>query len=496
MAKQKPNILFIFPDQWRGDCLGFLNKHPVQTPFLDDLAEKSIVFPRAYSTSPTCIPARASLLTGLTPNSHGRLGYQDGVPWRYKNTMPELLRNGGYETMCVGKTHFFPQRVRMGFESLRLYGNQWIEGEPESDYHIWLREKSNGTVRDPGVEVCSDNSWHARPWPGPEELHPNVWTTNAAQEQIDKRDPTRPFFLQVNYHRPHPPFDPPASFFAKYSQVEPLKPIIGEWAAEYSKPIRKDLQEKWGKLDDELLTELRQAYYAQLTALDYEIGRMIYYLRRKKILDNTIIIFSSDHGETLGDHHLFGKCTPFEPSVSIPLFIAYPPTFGVKPRPIENMLVSLIDIMPTLLECANLPVPKFCEGMSLLPSSQQEIAGFKRNYLHGEHAPAMRREESWQFIIRQNDKFIWDAKSGQEWYFDLKTDPFEIKNRVGDPSYASEISACRSILVNELEGRHGDSLVKNGTLQTGVALPACRPFLLKPRQDFDGKIRPAPEIHL
>ena len=488
MDHRKPNVLFIFPDQWRSDCLGFLQKHPVRTLFLDDLAEKSVVFDRAYSVHPTCIPARASLLTGLTANSHGRLGYQDGVPWRYENTMPELLRNGGYETLCVGKTHFFPQRVRLGFEQMRLYGNQWIEEEFESDYHAWLKEKSGNTVRDPGIEICSDNSWHARAWPGPEELHPNVWTTNEAIDSIDKRDPTRPFFLQVNYHRPHPPFDPPASFLTTYDRVQPTEPILGEWAAEYSEPIRKDLQEKWGVLDDDLMTDFRRAYYAQLSALDYEIGRLVYYLRRKKIFDNTIIIFSSDHGETMGDHNLFGKCTPFQPSVSIPFFISFPKKFEIEPGRNEKELVSLVDIMPTLLESSGLPVPDFCEGTSLM-SACRDKHHTARDFLHGEHAPSMRRDESWQFIIRTNDKYIWDARSGREWYFDLADDPLEKINRIDDRQYASPIAECRSLLVDVLKHRSDDALVEQGQLKPGKALPSCRPNLLNVCLDYDEKVR-------
>jgi arylsulfatase A-like enzyme len=489
MNKSKPNILLLFPDQWRGDCLGFSNVHPVQTPFLDDLAEKSVVFERAYAAHPTCIAARASLLTGLTANQHGRLGYQDGVPWRYKNTLPEILRNNGYETLCAGKTHFFPQRVRLGFEQIRLYGNQWIEEEFESDYHNWLKEKSNHTVRDPGLEICSDNSWYARSWPGPEEYHPNVWTTNEAMDLIDKRDPTRPFFLQVNYHRPHPPFDPPASFLEMYDDCQPTKPVYSKWSEEYSDPIKADLLEKWGQLGEDLLNKLRKAYYAQLTALDYEIGRLVYYLRRKQIFDNTIVIFSSDHGESLGDHNLFGKCTPFEPSVSIPFIFRFPEKYGIKPRTNRESLVSHIDIMPTVLESADLPIPDFCEGLSLISSCQEDADGQNRDFLHGEHAPAMRRTESWQFIIREHDKYIWDAVSGREWYFDLRNDPQEIEDKIQDNEYQQPIAECRSHLVEVLKPRKEDGLVEGNSLKPGIGLPSCRKELLNPILDYDGKTR-------
>lgn len=491
MDKRKPNILFVFPDQWRGDCLGFLNKHPVQTPFVDEVAENSTVFTRGYSVHPTCVPARASLLTGLTASSHGRLGYSDGIPWRYQNTLPELLRNGGYETLLTGKTHFFPPRIRLGFEQMRLYVNQVGEDfDNACDYQPWLKEKSNGTVSDPGVAVCSDNSWYARAWPGPEELHPNVWTTNEALHLLERRDATRPFFLQVGYHRPHPPFDPPGSILAEYADVEPNDPIIGEWAAEFAEPIEKALQAKVGILPPKLLAKFRRAYYAQLTAVDYEFGRLIWYLKRNHLFDNTIVVFCSDHGEALGDHHQFGKVTPFEPSISVPFFIKFPERFHTKAIVNEEALVTLIDVMPTLLDCADLPIPEFCEGQSLLPICQDPVANRGREALHGEHAPALRRSESWQFIVRQDDKYIWDSVSGREWYFDRKGDPNELTDQIDNAQFAAQIDECRTHLVNTLQHREADGLVENGQLKAGKAMPALRPELMTPRLDYDNKLRP------
>ncbi len=485
MPKRKPNILFLFPDQWRSDCFGYLDKHPVQTPFTDDLMEKSVIFQRGYAAHPTCIPARASLLTGLTANSHDRLGYQDGVPWRYKNTCPEILRNNGYETFCVGKTHFYPQRAKMGFDQIKLYSNQWFTDDRESDYHEWLKEKSNNTVQDTAIEVCSDNSWYTRSWAGPEELHPNVWTTNEACDLIEKRDPTQPFYLQVNYHRPHPPFDPPASFLALYDDIDPVEPVIGDWDNEYAVPMKKDLQVKWGSLDKKRLISLRKAYYAQLSALDYEIGRMVYYLKKKNLFDNTIIVFSSDHGETLGDHNMFGKCTPLEQSISIPYFFRFPASYNIKPGLDTTSLVSHIDFMPTLLDCADIPIPEYCEGKSLLPYCQQDEKDVVREYLHGEHAPAMNRPESWQFIIRKHDKYFWDALSGREWFFDLVKDPNELSNKIDDPSYEKQIGECREMLICELQDREEDGLVANGKLISGKALPSCRKNLHVPCLDYD-----------
>ena len=145
--------------------------------------------------------------------------------------------------------------------------------------------------------------------------------------------------------------------------------------------------------------------------------------------------------------------------------------------------------MPTLLESAELPVPDFCEGLSLLSECRNKSQSPIRAFLHGEHSPGLKREESWQFIIRENDKYIWDARSGSEWYFDLASDPLEKKNRINDKKHSSQISECRSHLVDVLKHREDDDLVEQGKLKPGKALPSCRPELLQPHLDYDEKTR-------
>ena len=145
----RPNILFILTDQMRGDCLGIAGHPVVETPHLDELARRGTLFTAAYSTCPSCIAARASIMTGLTPSSHGRLGYQDRVPWRYDDMLPALLGRAGYQTHCVGKTHFYPQRAHLGFDSLESYeAAQNFDGLYVNDYYEWVRERTGGRLHE------------------------------------------------------------------------------------------------------------------------------------------------------------------------------------------------------------------------------------------------------------------------------------------------------------------------------------------------------------
>ncbi|MFW5799078.1 MAG: sulfatase-like hydrolase/transferase, partial [Planctomycetota bacterium] len=204
------NIIFILTDQWRGDCLSVTGHPDVDTPNLDELARQGTVFTSAYSSCPSCIAARTSIFTGLAPAGHGRLGYRDRVPWRYDNMLARVLRDAGYQTGCVGKTHFYPQGARFGFEEMDSYeGLQQHRPGYVNDYHEWLRDQSDGmftTEFDHGIQ---SNSWYARPSHLPEELHNNTWVVTRGLEFIRRRDPTRPFFLNLSFHRPHPPIDPP-----------------------------------------------------------------------------------------------------------------------------------------------------------------------------------------------------------------------------------------------------------------------------------------------
>lgn len=463
----RPNIILIFPDQWRGDCIGAAGHPCVETPFLDELAHEGTRFSSAYTPSPTCIPARACLATGQTPSQTGRLGYKDFMPWPYPNTFMRLLRDSGYQTMCSGKTHFFPPRARLGFEELSLYEMVWQDPEHPSDYHVWLRKETDGLVRDTAEELDS-NAWVSHPWSHPEYLHPSSWTVTAAIDQLERRDTTRPFFMQVSFHRPHPPYDPPQAFFDKFQNKHLPAVPIGDWASANDHTVTH-IDSSIGHLPNVALDRTRRAYYAQLAHLDFQIGRLRRYLKGRRLLDNTWIVFSSDHGEMLGDHHMFRKTSPFEGSAHVPLIVR-PPKASASSEKVSNTIVALYDLMPTFLELGGVAIPDGIEGRSLLPLLQKGCETW-RSFIHGEHSPC------WQFVTDGKEKYIWNSQSGDEWFFDLEQDPTECRSLAKVPELRTRIEVWRGRLIESLSGRHEDRLTEGGKLVSGRALPPARAFL-------------------
>ncbi|MGI5818699.1 MAG: arylsulfatase [Armatimonadota bacterium] len=472
---ERPNFLLIFPDQWRGDCVGGAYDHPVvETPFLDQMANEGVTFTSAYSACASCIATRAVLATGRTPDEVGRIGYRDRVPWRYEDTMYHRLRDSGYQTINVGKTHFYPQRLHLGFEENQLYECIRIDEGFDSDYHIWLGRESRGLVRDTAMEITS-NSWMARPWLHDESLHPNTWTAQTAIEMLQRRDPTRPFFLQVGFHRPHPPLDPPVEYFRQYEGREMPPVPVGEWASEFGEGVRR-VDASTGTLPDHVLDRSRWAYYAQITHLDYQIGRLLECLRMIGELANTWVIFTSDHGELLGDHNHFRKVVALEGSAKVPFIVRPPGSFDGPRGSRREEPISHFDVMPTVLKQAGLDVPDDVHGQTLEPLMAGEDAPW-REYLHGEHSGFA--DQGNQFVTDGREKFIWLTESGRELFFNLEEDPQELHDRSDDPAYAGRVALWRGRLARILAERGDDALSDGERLIPGTSLPPVREWLLE-----------------
>jgi arylsulfatase A-like enzyme len=471
---EQPNIVFILTDQWRGDCLGILGTPAVETPRLDTLARKGTLFTASYSACPSCVAARASMFTGLRPTTHGRLGYQDRVPWRYRDTLCDLLGQGGYQTHCVGKTHFYPQRNHLGFQSMDSYeGAQNLDGDYVNDYWEWLREKSGGLYeeQDHGVDW---NSWVSRPSHLPEALHNNTWCVTKALEFVRRRDKTRPFFLNISFHRPHPPIDPPQVYFDLFKD-KPLPPVpVGDWAAKHAK--EPDTVDAWqARIPGPELDRARRAYYAQIAHIDNQIGRFLMNMRGLKA-GPTWFIFTSDHGEMLGDHCLFRKTYAYEGSARTPMIVVPPEGSAVK---VSDAPVSQQDIMPTILEMAGLTIPAAVEGKSLVPLCRDEASrkGW-RPYVHGEHSVCYDKNAGMQFVTDGKEKFVWFTITGQEQFFDLTRDPQECRDLIKSPKHKARVALWRKRLIDELAPRTQDGLTDGRKLIPGKRLPNVRPELL------------------
>ncbi len=477
-AHEKPNILFILLDQMRWDCLSILG-HPVgktpnvETPNVDAVARSGVVFSAAYSSCPSCIAARASIMTGLTPSSHGRLGYRDCVPWRYANMLPEVLTAAGYQTHCVGKTHFFPQGARLGFESIDSYeASQNFDGRYVNDYYEWLRERTGGRVRE-GDHGLQENSWATRPSHLPEELHNNSWVATRCIDFLRRRDKGRPFFLNMSFHRPHAPLDPPQPYYDMYKDRPIPRVPVGEWARIHDVPVT-DLNAWHGRLDRPLLEQARRGYYAQVAHIDSQIGRVLRELEHAGA-GPTAVIFTSDHGEMLGDNNLFRKTYAYESSAAVPLVVSAPG--GARGKVCDSPCV-LEDIYPTILDLAGVPVPSLVEGQSLAPAVAGTGPAPAREYIHGEHSACYSKEEAMQFLTDGREKYIWFTLTGREQLFDLASDPCETRDLAQAPGSRDRLERWRKRMVDHLAPRTRDGLSDGKKLIAGVELPAVRPELL------------------
>lgn len=451
--QQRPNIILLMADQMRADCLGIEGHPDVKTPFLDSLAADGVRYANAYSACPTCVPARATLYTGMDQRGTGRVGYEDRIPWDYPHTLAGELSKAGYYTQCVGKMHVHPLRNNLGFHNVRLHdGYLHAYRSPDTpsfedqrvadDYYWWLKQEL-GIQADPVDTGMDCNSWVARPWIYEEKYHPTNWVASECLDFLRRRDRSMPFFLMASFVRPHPPLDPPSCYFDRYIHRNLAPPLRGDWDDE-ARMLRDghSYHAQSSPSDPEYIHQLRAGYYASITHMDHQIGRILSALVEQHLMENTVILFVSDHGEMLGDHLMFQKAKPYQGSIHVPLFLSGPEAY-VGPHTIRGDLVELRDVMPTLLELAGAPIPETVDGKSLLHP-------LTREYLHGEHSLG---NDSMHFIVTDRDKYVWYSQTGRELYFDLTRDPEERHNAISDPENASRIAHLRTLLIRELADR-------------------------------------------
>lgn len=443
MPDQRPNLLLILTDHWRGDSLGRLD-HPVaETPHLDSLGAQGVTFTSAFTPCASCIAARRSIMTGMTPNSHGMLGYQDGRPWPYRHTLAGELARAGYQTINVGKTHFHPNRLHLGFEELIV----------NEDYQGWI-DRETGTPKAKSAHGVQGNSWMARPNHLPEIQQEETWFTSQAIDRLEKRDPTRPFFMCLSFNGPHPPWCPPQCYFDMFMAKNIPQPFAGEWARPYAEETLYPLDvNAWrGKISPELNHRARAAYFASLAYLDAQIGRFIDFLQRSGMLQDTFVIFTSDHGEMLGDHHLWRKVNACDPAARIPFIVRPPRPWGLRTHALDQSLVGLEDVMPTLLEAAGVEIPDTVEGQSVLPLMRGESESWRSVY-HHEHSPCYAADCAYQCLTDPEWKYIWNPITGSELLFNRLADPQELYNLAVVPEHQAVLKRWRKELAVVLHGR-------------------------------------------
>jgi arylsulfatase A-like enzyme len=290
----------------------------------------------------------------------------------------------------------------------------------------------------------------ARPWDKEEYLHPTNYVTSQAIDFLRRRDPRKPFFLFVSYHRPHPPYDPPGWAFDLYKDAQMPDPPVGDWIevmSPYAQPERPDCYV--GQADPRALQRARAGYYGHMSHIDGQISRLLEVLAEYGQFDNSLICFTSDHGEMMGDHHMWRKAYPYEGSARVPLIVRGPAESGIHAGSIVDKPVELRDIMPTLLHAVGAAIPESVEGQSALPLMRGEAVPW-RPYLHGEHTVL---GQSLQWVTDGAEKYIWFSGDGHEQLFDLENDPQELHDLAGEATQAERMAFWRERLVLELTGR-------------------------------------------
>ncbi|KHJ55413.1 arylsulfatase [Aureimonas altamirensis] len=443
-----PNILFVTVDQWPGHLLGCAGHPTIETPTLDQLARIGTRYENAYSECPICIPARRSIMTGTSPRRHGDRDFQPDLPMPADlPTLGQTFRDAGYQTQAIGKLHVYPQRDRIGFEDAMLAEEGRGALGSTDDYEMFLAD--SGHAGQQFMHGMSNNEYGWRTWHLPEELHVTNWTTFTAARSIQRRDPTRPGLWHVSYTHPHPPLVPLASYVERYRDRMVPPPVMGDWASnpDALPQALRATRAYWPQLPKEQLADVRRAFYALCTHIDHQLRVLIGTLREQQILSNTIILITSDHGDMLGDHGLYAKRLMFDPSAKVPMILVSAAGDGrASGGTVDDRLVGMQDIMPTLLDLCGLPIPETCEGRSMVGDSRRET--FYAETLSGAKAMRMVRDRRY--------KLIWYPGGNRFQLFDLEADPQELRDLSQDPLHRATFDHLESCLVAELYGQDLD----------------------------------------
>jgi arylsulfatase A-like enzyme len=483
MSKPKPNVLLVVADHWPAALLGCAGHPSIQTPTLDQIAANGVRFSRAYSECPVCGPARRCIMTGTPPRVHGDRTFSM-PPMPNIPTLAQTFRDAGYQAYGVGKIHVHPQRNRIGFDDVVLDEEGRSEYGLLDDYEIFLGDQ--GYAGRQFTHGMSNNEYTFRSWHLPEHLHTTNWATDQILRTIRRRDPTRPGFWYLGYRHPHPPLVPPQCYLDLYRDINPGAPFHGEWIGdERELPATvREMRQKWPRNSTHLIPAIRRAFYALCTHVDHQLRLVIGTLRQEGILDNTVILFTSDHGDMLGNHGLWAKPWFYEWSDNVPMILS-----GVKGCPrvqdhrTDQRLAGLQDVMPTLLDLAGIPIPSSVHGLSLVGEKRRE-------WVYGEFADRPVAAE--RMVCDGRHKLIYYPCGNRLQLFDLQEDPCELRDLSASISHQHVRAKLIDILISQMYGADTE-WVRNGSL-VGVPDIETRPGINRGLLNQRGTHWPPPPV--
>mgnify|MGYP001055084534 CR=1 FL=1 len=445
----KPNIIFVMPDQLRADFLSCYDASFIDTPNIDALADHGVIYGNAYSAHPVCVPARVSLMTGMNAIKTGVLDNGAFLRPDYRDcglaTWPEILSENGYYTVGIGKMHFFPWEIALGFQH-RIIAEDKVWIHIRDDYDAFLR--AHGYEKNMGHERADYQENYGAfltdlPW----EYSVDHFVGQEATRWIEGYQGDEPFAMMVGFPGPHPPYDPAPEFAREFDDADIPAPVpeVAEDMHVFRGKRPKSKKRLWwrsqkeGDPDQETYMLHRRYYAALVKQIDYEMGCILDALRERGMLDNTIILFSSDHGDYLGDHDLSGKNSFFEAATHVPLLVRLPKAEGTT---VCHDLVTLTDITATMLHFSGCVVPQQMEGDSIpLPALGIDVER-PRDRVVG----ALTR--SWMYL--DGEWKLCKYASGGALLYNLRQDPTEQHNLARDGRYQEVFHDLDDRLTSEI----------------------------------------------
>ena len=442
----KPNLIFLMPDQLRADFLSCYGATFIETPHIDSLARRGVRYERAYSTSPICVPARAALLTGMNALKNG---VTDNGQWLRPDladcgikTWPEQLNEQGYYTAAVGKMHFYPWDIKHGFQyRVAAEDKRWLH--VRDDYYHFLKERGHRKYHGDEHEGYHQNKGaiiNKLPW----EYSVDHFVGQEACRFIRHYGHEGPFAMMVGFPGPHCPYDPNLEFLDGIDP-EAMPDAIPEAPGDAPKLRQQNIdgnRRPWNGVDYAEFTpahkkKIRAHYAALVKQIDYEVGQILAALRQKNLLDNTLIIFASDHGDYLGDHNLIGKGTFFETSIHVPLIVHLP---WAETARTHDGLVELTDVTATILRFGGCELPGYLDSVPLpgLNRSEERL----RDYLIG--------ATSGGWMIYDGAWKLAKYSTGEILLFNLAQDPTEQHNLLHDPEHRGQYLKLEALLTQEI----------------------------------------------
>jgi len=473
MGSSKPNILLITSDQQHWQTLG-VNNPRIKTPNLDRLAREGLVCDRAYCPNPTCSPSRSSMITGRYPSQHGCWTIGVKLP-EETPTLGDALQQQGYGTTLVGKAHFQPlastpespsleshPKLRdlnfwrgfhgpwYGFEHIEVARGHADEHLVGQHYAVWMEEKGLDNWRDyfGAWPPREDEPRRRGAWDLPQEFHYTTWTGERTIANLERHaEDGRPFFMFVNFHDPHPPYLTPEPWASMYRPEDMEPGRLAEGEMELLPPHFQKTQEKspdysmyketYGAhgfhshlIEEPRLRENLAVYYGMVSFMEAWIGRILEALERLGQAENTLVVFTTDHGHFLGQHGLVAKgAFHFEDMIRVPLLVRYP---GVVPAgSTSSGLVSLVDLAPTFLSAVGVEAPGAMQGVDQLRCWRGEVARARESVIvENRHEPT--RVHLRTYVDEQYKITVYRDQSYGE-MFDLVEDSGETRNLWDDP---------------------------------------------------------------